>query len=358
MKKVLFLIALAPMAVWAQTGTNSANTVALKPVAENGFTVSGILKGFDDNTTIDLLNPNTGAPEASGKIIAGKFTITGKMPFPDYRVLVVNGQPPYLPLYLDNSNVKIVGTKEGFEKASITGSASHNEFIAFNAIAKPYEKIFMQQEEADPETAKKAATELQQFIGQYPNSYVTPLAIYRVHQLTDDVDVLEKSYDKLSADVKKASVAVYLATIIKDNKKFPVGKPLDDFSQADTSGKMISLSSLRGKYVLVDFWASWCGPCRQENPNIVANFNKYKNKNFTVLGVSLDKSKEPWLEAIKADGLAWTHVSDLKGWNNEVSTKFEIFSIPQSLLLDPQGNVIAKNLRGLALEAKLAELIK
>jgi len=358
MKKVLFFLALVPSALFAQKGTNSANKVAVNVTAENGYSITGKFTGFEDNTSIDLLNPNTGAPEATGKIIAGKFNITGTMPFPDYRVLVVNGQPPYLPLYLDNSKVNIEGTKETFEKSSITGSTSHNEFIAFNAIAKPYEKIFMQQEEADPATAKKAAGELQQFIEKNPNSYITPLAIYRVHQLTDDVEVLEQSYNKLPADVKKSSVAAYLATVIKDNKKFPIGKPLADFSQEDTSGRMVTLSSMRGKYVLVDFWASWCGPCRQENPNIVATFNKYKNKNFTVLGVSLDKSKEPWLEAIKVDGLAWTHVSDLKGWNNEVSTKFEIFSIPQSILLDPQGNVVAKNLRGPALAAKLAELIK
>ena len=216
----------------------------------------------------------------------------------------------------------------------------------------------MQQEEADAATSIKATNELQQFIAKYPNSYVAPLAMYRIHQLNDDVNMLEQYYNKLSTGVKKASVATYLATIIKDSKKFPIGQPLQDFSQADTSGNMISLSSLRGKYVLVDFWASWCGPCRQENPNIVATFNQYKDKNFTVLGVSLDKSKQPWLDAIKADGLAWTHVSDLQGWNNAVSTKFEIFSIPQSVLLDPQGNVVAKNLRGPALGAKLAELIK
>ena len=109
---------------------------------------------------------------------------------------------------------------------------------------------------------------------------------------------------------------------------------------------------------MVDFWASWCGPCRQENPNVVATYHKFKDKNFTVLGVSLDKTKDPWVEAIKADGLTWTHVSDLKGWNNAVSQKFEIFSIPQNFLIDPKGNLIAKNLRGPALEAKLAELIK
>ena len=358
MKKVLILLALTPFAVIAQPTSTGANLGTEEVVVKSGFNITGTLTGFADNSSIDLINPNTGSPEASGKIIAGKFSISGKMPFPDYRVLVVNGQPPYLPLYLDNSQVSITGAKSTFDQSSIKGSASHNEFSAFSAIAKPYEKIFMQQEEADAATSTKAANELQQFIAKYPNSYVVPLAIYRVHQLNDDVTMLEEYYNKLTADVKKASVSTYLATIIKDSKKFPIGKPLPDFSQADTSGNMISLSSLRGKYVLVDFWASWCGPCRQENPNIVATFNQYKDKNFTVLGVSLDKSKQPWLDAIKADGLAWTHVSDLQGWNNAVSTKFEIFSIPQSVLLDPQGNVVAKNLRGPALGAKLAELIK
>ena len=131
-----------------------------------------------------------------------------------------------------------------------------------------------------------------------------------------------------------------------------------EFSQADPEGKQVSLSSFRGKYVLVDFWASWCRPCREENPNVVKAFNKYKEKNFTVFDVSLDQSRAPWLKAIRTDNLDWTQVSDLKGWNNEAAGKYNIQSIPQNFLIDPQGKVIAKNLRGPELHSRLEELLK
>ena len=149
----------------------------------------------------------------------------------------------------------------------------------------------------------------------------------------------------------------YIAQQIAEGKVNGKGSMLADFSQPDTSGVPVSLSSLRGKYVLVDFWASWCGPCRQENPNVLAAYNKYKNKNFTVLGVSLDKAKPAWIEAIKMDGLAWTHISDLQGWQNSVAQQFQIFNIPQNFLIGPDGKVVAKNLRGPALERKLAKLL-
>ena len=142
------------------------------------------------------------------------------------------------------------------------------------------------------------------------------------------------------------------------NKPIEVGQPAPEINLPDTEGKPFSLSSLRGKYVLIDFWASWCGPCREENPNVVAAFKKYQSKNFTVLGVSLDKSKEDWLQAIQEDRLTWQHVSDLKFWETPMVSLYGFSGIPYNVLIDPQGKVIADNLRGIVLDKKLQEVLK
>ena len=131
-----------------------------------------------------------------------------------------------------------------------------------------------------------------------------------------------------------------------------------EITMSDTSGKQFSLSSLKGKYVLVDFWASWCAPCRGENPNVVTNYNKYKNKNFTILGVSLDEDRNAWIKAIKKDKLTWQHVSDLKGWSNAAVSKYGFDAIPYNVLLDPQGKIIATELRDGDLGSKLAEVLR
>ncbi len=137
-----------------------------------------------------------------------------------------------------------------------------------------------------------------------------------------------------------------------------IGATPPDFTQNDPDGKPISLSNFRGKYLLIDFWASWCAPCRAENPNVVKAYAKYHEKGFEILGVSLDneRGRENWLNAIKKDGLAWTQVSDLKYWNNEVARKYGISSIPQNFLLDPTGKIVGKNLRGETLSKKLEEI--
>jgi peroxiredoxin len=163
--------------------------------------------------------------------------------------------------------------------------------------------------------------------------------------------------DKLKQQWPNYSQAKAFIATVEALKATAIGQPAPEIALPDPTGKIVKLSSMKGKYVLVDFWAKWCGPCRQENPNVVRVYNKYKDKGFTVFGVSLDRKKEDWLQAIEQDGLTWTHVSDLKYWQSEAAKTYNITAIPFSLLLDPNGIIIDKNLRGAALEKRLAELL-
>ena len=164
------------------------------------------------------------------------------------------------------------------------------------------------------------------------------------------VDEVIKQFDQYAAAQQPQSQA--------QGGVVAVGQTAPEITLPDTEGKPFSLSSLRGKYVLVDFWASWCGPCREEKPNVLANYLQFKNKNFTVLGVSLDKDKSAWLKAIKDDGLEWKQISDLKFWNSEAATLYQVQGIPYNVLIDPQGKIIATELRGEGLHNKLAEVLK
>jgi peroxiredoxin len=175
----------------------------------------------------------------------------------------------------------------------------------------------------------------------------------------DDTDLayIDEINKRFQAKFKGAKVANYVANLADNYKKFAIGSVAPDIELPTPEGKNIKLSSLRGKYVLLDFWAAWCAPCRAENPNVVKAYEQFKNKGFTIYGVSLDEDKDKWTKAIAKDGLNWTNVSDLQGWNNVAARAYGITAIPKNFLLDKEGRIIAKNLRGSALEAKLKELM-
>jgi peroxiredoxin len=322
------------------------------------FKINGTVQGVVDGTILKLLNGSTGAEEKSATVKAGKFYFEGTITNPDFKVIGINGQPPFITIYIDKSIVDVKAKNGEFEKAIITGSTSHDDFTEFNNNTAKYQDLFTGKGNYPVEFLDEAGTTIEKFVASHKNAFISPLAIYRHSQITGDYVKQEEMYNTLTNVVKNSTIGQYIATQIADTKKAGYGKPLASFSQADTSGKEISLEAFKGKYVLVDFWASWCGPCRAENPNVVRNFEKYKSKNFTVLGISLDKDKQKWIDAIAADGLNWTQLSDLKFWNNAVAQQFGIQSIPQNFLLDPQGNLIGKNLRGSALEYKLMKAIK
>jgi len=169
-------------------------------------------------------------------------------------------------------------------------------------------------------------------------------------------DVYLAVADKLKKEWPDYDHAKAFVSLVNTMKTIAIGQPAPEIALPDTTGQVVKLSSMKGKYVLVDFWAKWCGPCRQENPNVVRVYNKFKDKGFTVFGVSLDRRKEDWVKAIGEDKLTWTHVSDLKYWQSEAAKTYNITGIPFSVLLDPKGVIIAKNLRGPALEKKLNEI--
>jgi thiol-disulfide isomerase/thioredoxin len=196
------------------------------------------------------------------------------------------------------------------------------------------------------------------FIKENPNSFISFDAIKYLAGPVPDYSKIAPLFNSLSSDVQNTIAGKEYAKLLKGVKATAIGEMALEFTQNDPDGKPVKLSGFKGKYVLVDFWASWCSPCRAENPNVVKAYNKYHEKGLEIISVSLDdiKGKDAWLAAIKKDGLIWKHVSDLKGQKNEVAVLYGIKAIPQNVLLDKTGKIIGKNLRGEALNKKLEEI--
>lgn len=361
MKKILFLLLLCPFVVLAQT----------KP---KGFIIDGKMDGYADGTEIHLYKNGDNTEIATAKLLKSKFLLKGTVKEPVLCFLVIGERKP-VEIYVENSTISFKGKKAEPLVYEIEGSASHKVFAGFiktflslaqqlNTQASTI-NYTMPGPERDSLLATYNATQqnmqktIDKLVTDKPASPVTVFVLNATYQFNEDVVMLEKRFNLLDAGVRNTEGGKLLEQFIAEKKIGAVGTQSLDFTQPDTNGTPVSLSSFRGKYVLVDFWASWCGPCRTENPNVVENFNKFSAKNFTVLGVSLDRpgQKEKWIDAIKADSLNWTHVSDLQFWNNAAAQLYHIQSIPQNILVDPEGKIIAKNLRGPALQEKLCELL-
>ncbi|QDW23971.1 AhpC/TSA family protein [Pedobacter sp. KBS0701] len=284
----------------------------------------------------------------------------------------------YQTFFLENTNISIVGTQIG--NATIKGGPAQSDYLILKSRLKSLEAKQMVLNEQvmrsfrnkkDDSTSKDApnefAPQLQRlyseigkiqnaFIQQHPDSYVSLDLINERNDGAVELAKLKRDLKLLSPRMKNTAMGKNLQVKLAMAEKTGIGQQALDFTQNNTEGKPVTLSSLRGKYVLVDFWASWCAPCREENPTVVKAYEKFKDKNFEIISISLDDKKEPWLKAIEADGLPWIQLSDLKGWKNSVARLYGITSVPQNLLLDPNGKIVAKNLRGEELQMELDKI--
>ncbi|THU40685.1 AhpC/TSA family protein [Niastella caeni] len=363
MKKLIVGLFLIPVAVMAQ---------------QKGFVITGTITGLKENSRVTLVDLNKPTDTlAKALVTKGSFVLKGSIAEPNLHQLNFDVAGKKSVLFMGNETITVKGNIDNVQQFDVKGSAINSDFMAFQNIFNPLfqrltalnQQIYGRpnaQPNAQPndslmalykQTYDAIVIAIDKFVTEKKSSPVTPFMLVVTRELEQDPITLERRYNLLSPARQQGFYGKILQEGIANSKVGAVGSDAIEFTQNDTTGKPVSLNSFRGKYVLVDFWASWCKPCRMENPNVVTAFNKFKDKNFTVLGVSLDKTRESWLQAIKDDNLAWTQVSDLQYWNNEVARKYKIESIPQNFLIDPKGKIVGKNLRGPDLEARLCELL-
>jgi peroxiredoxin len=375
MKKLLIVL-LLPIVSLAQKFDSTVKKVqAVKTTTteQKGYVIKGNLKGLKDSTLV-FLQDVQGATVAQDYAKNGKFKLSGKSDDVNFFQLCFIGSKETTEMFLANDNVTVTGSIGDLKDASFVGSAAQTDYKNFVKGFLPInDKLgkLVAEINAEKQGGKKKDSLIALFnenrtkLKSYTDNFLkvkaaSPVSAFLLYQFAKlyEGDALEEKYKILKPEAKKIVFAKEIERMIGDANVGKVGSIAKDFTQNDTANKPVSLSSFRGKYVLVDFWASWCRPCRMENPNVLAAYNEYKDKNFTVLGVSLDKDKASWIKAITDDKLPWTHISDLQQWGNAAAKLYKIESIPSNMLIDPSGKIIGKNLRGEELLAKLKETLK
>ncbi|WP_298709628.1 TlpA disulfide reductase family protein [Chitinophaga sp.] len=344
---------------------------ACGPAGQPKTTITAEITGLKDSVVYLSLPVADSAKTDTIPVKDGKFSWSGEVAGPEKVYLMFPNR--FVELLLDKGDIKINGHADSLSDLRVTGSAAHDEYVAYQQSEKgindQMEQLYSNYSEIKDNDSAMAvleakSTDLRKQRRALMNGYIAthPKSPVSVSLLADmavmgEYKQLDSMYKLLDPVAQQSPNGKRVGDRIAILKKSAIGEPIIDFTLPDVSGKDVKFSEFKGKYVLLDFWASWCGPCRAENPNVLKAFNAYKDKNFTVVGVSLDDDGEKWKKAIAEDGMPWIQLSDLKGFRNTVAQEYGIQAIPSTFLISPDGIIVAKDLRGAALHNKLAELL-
>lgn len=310
---------------------------------ETEFSLNGTTNGIENGTILYLDMGNKTID--STKIENNTFVFNLKLPNSPLQVIIRKKDfSQYRFLWAENKPMTFDATKTDFRNAKVTGSESEN--LSFRLSQKTDTLPRAQRQKLEME-----------FVKNNPNSIVSA-SMLSLYSTTWGKEKTKELYDRLSKENKNSKFGKEITRYIELNKEPKIGEQFADFESESQNGELKKLSDLKGKAILLEFWASWCGPCRQENPNLVKTYEKFNSKGFEIFAVSLDEDKESWLKAIKKDSLNWEHVSDLKGQKNEASLIYGINGIPDNFLIAENGEIIGRNLRGEKLNEKLKEILE